>query len=127
MPTPINKKLYEKIKNQVKRSVQRFPSAYASGQLVQRYKAAGGRYRNDSKPKNLTRWFKEKWIDVKTGKSCGGVRTSMYYPYCRPSKRVSRGTPRLMSDISKGELTKRIRIKSIVRGRTLTRKMLSLK
>ena len=41
---PTKPKLYERIKAKVKRTVKKWPSAYASGQLVRQYKAAGGGY-----------------------------------------------------------------------------------
>ena len=49
----------------------------------------------------LKRWFKEKWVDVRTGKP-GGRRKGEKRgtPYCRPSKRVSSKTP-----VTKGEMT----------------------
>ena len=39
---------------------------------------------------NLNRWFKEKWVDIKTGKPCGrsGGEKRNGYPACRPSKRI---------------------------------------
>ena len=42
-----------------------------------------------TKPKNsgLTKWFKEDWRDVKTGKKCGRSgkdKKSRPYPACRP-------------------------------------------
>ena len=45
---------------------------------------------------SLTRWFKEKWVDVKTGKPCGRQKGEKRagYPACRPSKRVSSKTPK---------------------------------
>ena len=57
---------------------------------------------------SLTRWFKEKWVDVKTGKDCGRGKDEKGRPYpaCRPSKRVSRKTPKTRSEMSKEELTK---------------------
>ena len=42
---PTKPELYERIKAKVKRTVKKWPSAYASGQLVRQYKAAGGGYR----------------------------------------------------------------------------------
>ena len=41
---PTNPALYAKIKATVKARVKKWPSAYASGQLVRQYKAAGGGY-----------------------------------------------------------------------------------
>ena len=43
--TPTNPELYAKIKAKVKRTVKKWPSAYASGQLVKQYKDAGGGYK----------------------------------------------------------------------------------
>ena len=44
---------------------------------------------------SLDRWFKEKWVDVKTGKKCGRKKgDGRPYPACRPSKRVSSKTPK---------------------------------
>jgi hypothetical protein len=41
-----------------------------------------------SKPKGgLTKWFKEDWVDVKTGKPCGrksATKSKRPYPSCRP-------------------------------------------
>ena len=53
---------------------------------------------------SLTRWFKEKWVDVKTGKDCGRTKgDGRPYPACRPSKRVSSKTPKTRSELSKAE------------------------
>ena len=41
-----------------------------------------------SKPKGgLTKWFKEEWVDLKTGKPCGrksATKSKRPYPSCRP-------------------------------------------
>ena len=39
---------------------------------------------------SLRRWFKEEWVDVKTGKPCGRQKGEKRggYPACRPSKRI---------------------------------------
>ena len=53
---------------------------------------------------SLTRWFKEKWVDVKTGKPCGRQKgESRGYPACRPSKRVSSKTPKTTKEMSSKE------------------------
>ena len=55
----------------------------------------------------LTRWFKEKWVDVKTGKPCGRQKGEKRgYPACRPSKRVSSKTPKTASEMSRAEKAK---------------------
>jgi len=49
----------------------------------------------------LKRWFKEEWVDVRTGEACGrssGEKRGV--PYCRPSKRISKRTP-----VTAGEMT----------------------
>ena len=52
----------------------------------------------------LTRWFKEKWVDVKTGKPCGRSKGEKRgYPSCRPSKRISSKTPKTASEMSASE------------------------
>lgn len=100
--TPTYPDLYSEIKASVKASVSRWPSAYASGQLVKRYKArVSETYGMNARPyvenkeatAPLTTWFREKWIDIKTGKPCGSVKTSTYYPTCRPLVYAQRMTP----------------------------------
>ena len=60
------------------------------------------------KPKGgLSRWFAEKWVDVKTGKPCGRQKGEKRdYPACRPSKRVSSKTPKTSSEMSPKEKAK---------------------
>ena len=47
-----------------------------------------------AKPKGgLTKWFKEDWRDVKTGKKCGrsgSEKKKRPYPACRPAKVAKR-------------------------------------
>ena len=52
----------------------------------------------------LTRWFKENWVDVKTGKPCGRSKgENRAYPACRPKKRVSSKTPKTLGEMTKSE------------------------
>lgn len=95
---PTDLVLYNKLKEKVKASVKRWPSAYASGMLVKQYKEAMAKrnkppYKSEPSKDGLTRWFAEKWVDIKTNKPCGKVHTPSYYPTCRPSKKVSDKTP----------------------------------
>ena len=65
--------------------------------------------RKTKKGASLKRWFKEEWIDVRTGKPCGrskGEKRST--PYCRPKKRVSSATPKTASEMSAVEKRKKI-------------------
>lgn len=61
---------------------------------------------------NLKRWFREKWIDVRTGKPCGRTKgDGRGVPYCRPSKRISSKTPKTSGEMSAAEKAKKIREK----------------
>lgn len=107
LPSKIDDKiLYMKIRDKVKSRVKTWPSAYASGQLVQEYKNAGGTY-SGKKEGNLDRWYKEKWVNVCKPKGrgyepCGRQQSKVSkYPYCRPSKRITKGTPMTVSEIKK--------------------------
>lgn len=65
--------------------------------------------RKTKKGAALRRWFKEEWIDVRTGKPCGrrkGEKRGV--PYCRPKKRVSSKTPKTASEMSASEKRKKI-------------------
>ena len=60
----------------------------------------------------LKRWFKEEWIDVRTGKPCGrrkGEKRGV--PYCRPKKRVSSKTVKTASEMSSAEKAAKIKEK----------------
>lgn len=105
MPNPANTKLYEKIKTQVKQKVSTWPSIYASSLLVSEYKKAGGKYIG-KKPVDtgLTRWYKEKWIDVcfwPKIKNCGRNDMKTKYPKCRPLYKISKKTPKTVTEIIK--------------------------
>ena len=58
MPIPNDKKLYSFLKLEADDKYKK-PSAYKSGYIVRRYKALGGTYSDDSRPKNLKKWFNE--------------------------------------------------------------------
>ena len=78
----------------------------------------------------LTRWFKENWVDVKTGKPCGRSKGEKRgYPACRPSKRVSSKTPKTTIEMSsaekarfKREKTRRAKIKYQHKRKKTTKK-----
>ena len=60
----------------------------------------------------LKRWFKEKWVDVRTGKPCGRRKGEKRgTPYCRPSKRVSSKTVKTAGEMSASEKAAKIREK----------------
>jgi gas vesicle protein len=108
---PVNKKLYATVKQKVKTRSKVWPSAYASGQLVREYKSKGGKYK--CKFGSLDRWFKEKWVNVckrdihGNYRKCGRSKSSRKgYPYCRPSKRVNKHTPKTVRELSRSTLKK---------------------
>jgi len=65
--------------------------------------------RKTKKGADLKRWFKEKWVDVRSGKPCGRQKGEKRgTPYCRPSKRVSERTPVTASEMSVSQKRSRI-------------------
>jgi hypothetical protein len=105
MPIIANQELYNKVKEYADTIYQK-PSAYKSGFIVKKYKELGGTYIDDKKPKDLKRWFKEKWSDV------GGLD----YPVYRPSKRINEKTPLTPSEINPSNLKKQINLKQDLKG-----------
>lgn len=97
---------YKKVKSQY----DVFPSARAS-QAIAKCRKASGSINKSEKGASLKRWEKEKWVDTKTGKSCGAGGKN---EYCRPSKRVSSKTPVTKSEMSKSLLSKKKAEKSKV-------------
>lgn len=93
------------------------PSAYRSGALVKKYKILyREKYGNDDayegddtggkKNRPLARWFMERWGSV------GGD-----YPTYRPSVRVTKDTPKTVSEIPPERLAEQIKLKQKIRGR----------
>jgi len=61
----------------------------------------------------LKRWFKEDWVDVKSGKPCGRKKGEKRdTPYCRPSKRVSSKTPKTSKEMTASEKRSKVREKA---------------
>jgi hypothetical protein len=117
-PKPVDTKLYNRVKNKAKLKFKVWPSIYASSYVVKEYKRLGGKYDSNKKPNKssgLKRWYAEEWVNVCTSplKKCG--RTSKLtlsnwkkkYPYCRPSKRVNKSTPKTINEFTKKELKRR--------------------
>jgi len=81
------------------RQARRFAKGYKKGTGVLEEFGKGG----------LAQWFDEKWVDVKTGKTCGRSgkdKDGRPYPACRPSKRVNETTPKTTSEMSSAEKAK---------------------
>lgn len=116
MPTaavPLNKKLYDRVVADAKKRFQVWPSAYASGWVVRRYKELGGTYKTPGKKgtTSLNRWYKEKWVNVcELPKivACGRKKASMTdYPYCRPLKRITNDTPKTAGQLTSQQIKER--------------------
>ena len=140
-----NPTLYLKIKRKIQKDVKsknRRWGAYDSGRLVREYKAKGGKYsgkkagktgktgktRNTGKTRktgktkkeknsDLSRWYKEKWIDACAWpkvKSCGRTKASIKskVTYCRPMKRVDKNTPKTIKELTKAQIKSRCKRKS---------------
>jgi hypothetical protein len=105
MATPINKKLYQAVKEYAD-IVYDKPSAYKSGFIVKTYKKLGGTYRDDNKEHNLERWFKERWSDV----------GNKEYPVYRPTIRINKNTPLTINEIDKKNLKSQIKLKQKIKG-----------
>ena len=105
MPIINDKALYEKAKK-IADATYKKPSAYKSGFIVKTYKELGGTYSDDKQPKELKRWLKEKWMDV----------GNMDYPVYRPTVRVNKQTPLLVSEIDPKQLKKQIKLKQKIKG-----------
>jgi hypothetical protein len=131
MSKPLDKKLYDKIKKKANHKFDSKTGIYRSSWIVREYKRLGGKYSGKRRSSSgLTRWFKEKWVDLnrpiknKNGKvigykSCGRSsvkRSKEKYPLCRPSKRVSSKTPKTYKQLNKTSINKAKKQKSIVRG-----------
>jgi len=100
MPTPTNKALYERVKKEIYKKNPKH-SAYRSGMVVKEYKKRGGKYSGSKKNTGLTRWFKEDWKNQrgKTGYSKKG-------DYYRPTKRITKDTPKTHKELTPAQKAK---------------------
>ena len=120
-----NPKLYKKIKSKIRKDVDknnRQWGAYDSGRLVKEYKKAGGTYTGKkSKNSPLNRWYKEKWINVcqlPKKVPCGRPKIVLKswkkkFPYCRPSIRVTKSTPKTSKELTTGQIKSRCKKKKL--------------
>ena len=101
MSIPINKKLYEEVKEEIFKKYPK-PSAYRSGLLVQEYKKRGGLYEGkEDKNKGLNRWFKEKWLNQR-----GEIGYKFKNDIYRPTVRITKETPTTIEELKKKEIEK---------------------
>jgi hypothetical protein len=78
----------------------KFPSARAS-QAIAKCRKKSGKVRKTKEGTDLKRWQAEKWQDTRTGKPCGAGGEN---EYCRPTKRISKDTPKTKSELSPSKL-----------------------
>ena len=70
-----------------------------------------GQVRKTEAGLDAKRWTEEGWEDTKTGKPCGSGGEN---EYCRPTKRVSKKTPKTKGEMSASELKRKKAEKSRV-------------
>ena len=104
--------------SKVKAQYDVFPSARAS-QAIAKCRKGKGQVRKTKKGTELKRWQSEKWQDTKSGKACGAGGKN---EYCRPTKRVSKDTPKTKSELTPSKLAAKKAEKSRVgMGRRITK------
>lgn len=105
MAIPIDKKLYNKVKQEAN-IVYDKPSAYKSMWIQKEYKNQGGTYKEDGKERKLQRWIDEEWKDI----------GNKEYPVYRPTKRVTKDTPLTIDEIDPIQAKKQIELKQVIKG-----------
>ena len=112
MSIPLNKDLYEDVKEKIMKSYKK-NSAFASGAIVKEYKRQGGKYKEGGE-RNLKRWFEEKWVNINP---ILGITDDEAYPVFRPTLRVNDRTPTLLQEIPKKRLEQQINLKQKIKGK----------
>jgi len=105
---PKDKTLYESVKRRVYRKIPKH-SAYRSGILVKEYKEAykkkhgsGSAYSGKKQEKKgLSRWYKEKWR-TQDGKKTYSSKKDVF----RPTKRITKETPKTFKELGKKKIQK---------------------
>jgi hypothetical protein len=120
-PIPVNKTLYNKVKNEAKKKFKHYPSLYASSWIVKEYKKRGGKYKGkkpagsrskspnkSNKTKNLTginKWYAEQWVQVgkylEQGSKVDCGASNRETKACRPLKRIDKTTPITIPELLK--------------------------
>lgn len=128
MAEPIDKELYNRVKQMASTVFKSPTGAYRSMWIVKKYKELGGKYRTKKTNSKLDRWLDEKWIDLnnpilKNNKiigynKCGSKNTqNNLYPLCRPSKKISIDTPLIYQNINQSVIDSVNKQKQILRNR----------
>ena len=106
MPTPTDKGLYEKIKNEI--TSQYKPSGYRSGLIVRKYKDEyykkhknNNAYTGNRETSSLKKWFLEDWKNQR-----GEIGYKKKGDIYRPSIRVNDTTPITWGELSSNQIAK---------------------
>ena len=126
---PKDLNLYNSVKKAASKKFKSPSGIYRSSWIVKEYIRRGGKYCNKKKETDgLTRWFKEKWVDISRPiknskgkvigyKSCGRkTQSDKKYPLCRPSKRINKKTPKTYKELSRKIIEKAKRDKSRIKS-----------
>ena len=131
MPEPVDKNLYNKVKQNVYKKIPKH-SAYRSGIVVQQYKKKfSKKYGNKSpykgkktRKKGISRWFDEKWVNQR-----GEIGYKNKNDIYRPSIRINKNTPTTHNELSKKQIKnarsekyRKGRVKRFKKGGNKTRK-----
>jgi hypothetical protein len=127
MAKPTDTALYNKIKLMANDVFDSPTGIYRSMWIQKQYKAAGGEYDKPKTNSKTKRWLKEEWIDlnqpikkvnkIMSYRKCGSKNTqNNLYPLCRPSKTISKDTPRTYQTIDPKDIKKANRKKQILRN-----------
>lgn len=118
MPKPINKTLYNHVKNLASKKFKSLTGIYRSSWIVREYKKRGGKYSGSkTKSSGLKRWYKEGWIDlnrpIRNSKNkiigyhkCGRKSSKVNgpYPLCRPSRKITNKTHSELYNLIMGDI-----------------------
>lgn len=110
---PVDIKLYNKVKKTIYKKYPKH-SAYRSGILVKNYKKQFTKkygkskkaYKGKKTKKGLTRWFAEKWRNQR-GEIGYKYKSDIY----RPTKRITKKTPKTFKDLTKKRIKTARKIK----------------
>jgi hypothetical protein len=117
MSIPIDLKLYKQVKKLADAKFQSPSGIYRSSWIVKEYKKRGGKYYGKKSSNGLARWYKENWVNLndpirnsqkkiigyhKCGRKSSTIKGK--YPLCRPSKKISKDTPKTYKELSKNSI-----------------------
>lgn len=111
--TPTDMKMYNSVKKSIYKKIPKH-SAYRSGRVVAEYKKRFKKKYGSKSPykgkknknKGLSRWFREKWRNQR-----GGVGYKKKGDVYRPTRRITKKTPRTYRELSKSEIKRAMKEK----------------